>query len=245
MKTGVRILLAEDNPALLDLMRKGMEHLGDVITARDGADALRKISEQPPDLVVADYRMPNVDGAALFEKLRSAETTRQVPLIFVASRKDIEERLQLMAGAVEDYIVKPFFLKDLVSRAKKVVDRIRLEKLQRGATRPGVIQGRLEEMNVIDLCQSLEMGQKSCRLTLRSGERECSLFFQNGQILDASLGALRGDEAVYQIVLWNEGEFEIDFSMAPSRQTTTRSTQGLLMEALRLVDEANRSSVQS
>lgn len=245
MKTSVRILLAEDNPALLDLMRKGMEHLGDVITARDGADALRKISEQPPDLVVADYRMPNVDGAALFEKLRSAETTRQVPLIFVASRKDIEERLQLMAGAVEDYIVKPFFLKDLVSRAKKVVDRIRLEKLQRGATRPGVIQGRLEEMNVIDLCQSLEMGQKSCRLTLRSGERECSLFFQNGQILDASLGALRGDEAVYQIVLWNEGEFEIDFSMAPSRQTTTRSTQGLLMEALRLVDEANRSSVQS
>ncbi len=245
MKTGVRILLADDNPALLDLMRKGMEHLGEVVTARDGADAMRKISEQPPDLVVTDYRMPNVDGAALFEKLRSSEATRQVPLIFVASRKDIEERLQLMAGVVEDYIVKPFFLKDLVSRAKKVVDRIRLEKLQRGATRPGVIQGRLEEMSVIDLCQSLEMGQKSCRLTLRSGARECSLFFQNGQILDAKLGTLRGDEAVYQVVLWNEGDFEIDFSMAPSRQTTTRSTQGLLMEALRLVDEANRSSVQS
>lgn len=244
MKAGVRILLAEDNPALLDLMRKGMEHLGEVITANDGADAMRKVSEQQPDLVVADYRMPNVDGAALFEKLRNSEATRQIPLIFVASRKDIEERLQLMAGAVEDYIVKPFFLKDLVSRAKKVVDRIRLEKLQRGTTRPGVIQGRLEEMNVIDLCQSLEMGQKSCRLTLRSGEKECSLFFQNGQILDASLGASRGDEAFYQIVLWNEGDFEIDFSMAPSRQTTTRSTQGLLMEALRLVDEAHRSSVQ-
>ena len=245
MKTVVRILLADDNPALLDLMRKGMEHLGEVVTARDGAEAMRKISQLPPDLVVTDYRMPNVGGAALFEKLRSVEATRQVPLIFVASRKDIEERLQLMAGVVEDYIVKPFFLKDLVSRAKKVVDRIRLEKLQRGATRPGVIQGRLEEMSVIDLCQSLEMGQKSCRLTLRSAAKECSLFFQNGQILDASLGTLRGDEAFYQIVLWNEGDFEIDFSMAPARQTTTRSTQGLLMEALRLVDEANRSSVQS
>ena len=245
MKTGVRILLVEDNPALLDLMRKGMEHLGEVSTANDGADAIRKVSEQQPDLVVADYRMPNVDGAALFEKLRNSEATRQIPLIFVASRKDIEERLQLMAGAVEDYIVKPFFLKDLVSRAKKVVDRIRLEKLQRGATRLGVIQGRLEEMNVIDLCQSLEMGQKSCRLTLHSGGKECSLFFQNGQILDASLGTSRGDDAFYQIVLWNEGDFEIDFSMAPSRQTTTRSTQGLLMEALRLVDEANRGAVQS
>ncbi|HEY4684322.1 MAG TPA: DUF4388 domain-containing protein [Candidatus Acidoferrales bacterium] len=245
MKTGVRILLVEDNPALLDLMRKGMEHLGEVTTANDGADAIRKVSEQQPDLVVADYRMPNVDGAALFEKLRNSEATRQIPLIFVASRKDIEERLQLMAGTVEDYIVKPFFLKDLVSRAKKVVDRIRLEKLQRGATRLGVIQGRLEEMNVIDLCQSLEMGQKSCRLTLRSGGKECSLFFQNGQILDASLDTSRGDDAFYQIVLWNEGEFEIDFSMAPSRQTTTRSTQGLLMEALRLVDEANRGAVQS
>ena len=89
------------------------------------------------------------------------------------------------------------------------------------------------------------MGQKSCRLTLRSGGKECSLFFQNGQILDASLDTSRGDDAFYQIVLWNEGDFEIDFSMAPSRQTTTRSTQGLLMEALRLVDEANRGAVQS
>jgi DNA-binding response OmpR family regulator len=188
--------------------------------------------------------MPNVDGAALFEKLRNSEATRQIPVIFVASRKDIEERLQPLAGTVEDYIVKPFFVKDLVSRAKKVVDRIRLEKLQRAATRPGVIQGRLEEMSVLDLCQSLEMGQKSCRLLLRSAEKECSLFFQNGQVLDASIGTLRGDEAVYQVVLWNEGDFEIDFSMAPSQQTTTRSTQGLLMEALRLVDEANRGSAQ-
>ena len=70
---------------------------------------------------------------------------------------------------MEDFIAKPFLVKDLVRSTKKVVDRLHLEKLQKTASRAGVIQGRLEEMNMTDLMQSLEMGQKSCRLVVRKG----------------------------------------------------------------------------
>jgi CheY-like chemotaxis protein len=189
--------------------------------------------------------MSGLDGRQLYEKLRSRERTRQVPFIFVASRGDIEEKLRPLVDGVEDFIPKPFFLKDLMRLAKKVVDRIHLEKLQQRASRPGVIQGRLEEMSIPDLMQSLEMGQKSCRLTLRHGREQCELFFTAGQCKHARLGSLEGDEVIYKVVGWAEGEFEIDFNAASEQTTTTRSTTGLLMEAMRLLDEANRDAVKS
>ena len=84
----------------------------------------------------------------------------------MASRADIEERLRPLVDGVEEFIVKPFLVKDLVRITKKVVDRLHLEKMQKHAARPGIIQGRLEEMSMTDLLQSLEMGRKSGSLTL-------------------------------------------------------------------------------
>ena len=114
-----------------------------------------------------------------------AQQTKNVPFIFLASRGDIEEKLRPLVEGVEEFIPKPFFVKDLVRGAKKVVDRLRLEKLQKRAARPGVIQGRLEEMGMMDLMQSLEMGQKSCQLTIRHAGDVCELFFAAGQCTDA------------------------------------------------------------
>jgi hypothetical protein len=119
------------------------------------------------------------------------------------------------------------------------VDRLRLEKLQKKAARPGVIEGRLEELGITDLMQSLEMGQKSCRLTVRRGAEHCEMFFTAGQIKHARRGDVVGEDAVYPVVQWTEGEFEIDFTGASDQTTITRGTTGLLMESMRLMDEAN------
>lgn len=241
----VRLLLAEDNPMVRELVAKGLEPLCEVLIAADGADALLKVIDDPPDVILCDYNMPGLNGRQLFEKLRSREATRHIPFLFMASRADIEERLRPLVEGAEDFIAKPFLLKDLVRSAKKVVDRLHLEKLQQKASRPGVIQGRLEEMSMIDLLQSLEMGQKSCRLLVRKGKDRGELFFAAGQCRDAKIENLTGDDAVFKVVLWTEGEFEIDFNAAnaSSATTTTRSTTGLLMEAMRLLDEANRDTV--
>lgn len=241
----VRVLVIEDNPLVMNLIVRGMEPHCEVLTAADGADALIKVIDDPPDLIISDYKMPGLDGRQLFEKLRGREQTRNIPFIFVAGRSDIEEKLRPLADGVEDFIPKPFFLQDLVRLAKKVVDRLHLEKLQKHASRPGVIQGRLEEMSITDLMQSLELGQKSCRLTLRRGADLCEIYFVGGQCKHAEYGATIGDEAVYTAVTWTEGEFEIDFNATSNRATTTRSTTGLLMEAMRLLDEANRDVVES
>jgi CheY-like chemotaxis protein len=233
----VKVLVVDDNALILDLLMKGLMPHCDARAAADGADALLKIVDDPPDLVVCDYRMPGLDGRQLYEKLRTRQQTKLIPFIFLASRSDIEEKLRPIVEGVEEFIPKPFFLKDLVRRAKKVVDRLQLEKLQKRQVRPGVIQGRLEEMSIMDLMQSLEMGQKSCQLTIHRGEETCDLFFSSGQCKDARFGSVEGEAAVFQVVRWPDGEFEIDFNAAPARSTISRTTTGLLMEAMRLVDE--------
>ncbi len=239
---GVQVLVVDDNPTVRDLMCRGMESYCKVISASDGADALLKTVDNPPDLIVSDFRMPGLDGRQLYEKLRSREGTRNIPFVFVASRGDIEEKLRpAVGGGVEDFIPKPFFVADFVRQVKKIVDRLHLEKMQKHASRPGVIQGRLEEMSVTELMQSLEMGQKTCRLTLRRGGEAAELYFSAGQCKHAHLGSTDGDAVAYQVIGWLDGEFEIEFGMAPDRETTTLSTTGLLMEAMRLMDEANQS----
>jgi len=243
----VKLLLAEDNPLIRDLVTKSLEPFCEVVIATDGGDVLLKVVDEPPDVILCDYKMPGLDGRQLFEKLRGREATKHIPFLFMASRTDIEEKLRPLVDGVEDFIAKPFLAKDLIRLAKKIVDRLHLEKLQKRASRPGVIQGRLEEMSMIDLMQSLEMGQKSCRLRVQKGGETGELFFSNGQCRDAKIGSIIGDDAVYKVLLWTDGEFEIDFNAAnaSSNTTTTRNTTGLLMEAMRLMDEANRDAVPS
>jgi hypothetical protein len=100
-------------------------------------------------------------------------------------------------------------------------------------------------MSMIDLMQSLEMGQKSCRLIVQHDGAQGELYFAGGQCRDAKIGKVVGDDAVYKVVLWTAGEFEIDFNAAnaSTKTTTTRNTTGLLMEAMRLMDETNRDTV--
>src|SRR5271167_3446622 len=194
----VKLLLADDNPLVRDLIVNGMESFCEVETASDGADALLKVIDAPPDVILCDYKMPGLDGRQLFEKLRGREATRHIPFLFMASRADIEERLRPMVDGVEEFITKPFLVKDLVRVTKKVLDRLHLEKLQKQASRPGVIQGRLEEMSMIDLLQSLEMGQKSCRLLVKKADETGELYFASGQCRDAKMDNLVGDDAVYK-----------------------------------------------
>src|ERR1700756_1823096 len=243
----VKLLVAEDNPMVRNLVSKGLDPFCEVLVANDGADALLKVVDDPPDVILCDYNMPGLNGRQLFEKLRGREATRHIPFLFMASRTDIEEKLRPLVDGVEDFIAKPFLAKDLIRMAKKIVDRLHLEKLQKKASRPGVIQGRLEEMSMIDLMQSLEMGQKSCRLVVQHDGEQGELYFASGQCRDAKIGNVVGDDAVYKVVLWTAGEFEIDFNAAnaSTKTTTTRNTTGLLMEAMRLMDEASRDTVET
>ena len=101
-KTTVRCLLVEDNPLVLELVFRALEQVCDVMVANDGGDALLKVIDDPPDLILSDYKMPGLDGRQLFDKLRGREKTRHIPFLFMASRADIEERLRPLVDGVRN-----------------------------------------------------------------------------------------------------------------------------------------------
>jgi CheY-like chemotaxis protein len=240
MSSNVKILVVDDNPMVLGMLQQSLAAVGAVSTASDAADALLKAVDDPPDLMICDYRMPGMDGRQLLEKLKSRPATSGIAVILMANKADISERLA--QDSVEDHLEKPFFLKDAVRRIKRVVDRIALEKMAKAGSTDGILRGSLAQMNVIDLVQSLEMGRKSCLLTMTKGDEKCEIYFNQGQARHAIYGATTGDEAVFKVLRWTEGNFQIDFEGKTSQETTTLNTQGLLMEGLRLLDEAQRDA---
>jgi CheY-like chemotaxis protein len=243
MANDVKLLLVDDNPMVLNMLQQALTPFARVVAASDTADALLKAVDDPPDLVVCDYRMPGMDGRQLVEKLKSRPGTANFSAVLMASRSDIDERLSPQDVA-DDYLAKPFFLKEATRRIKRTVDRIALEKMAKTAPSDGVVRGNLSQMNVIDLMQSLEMGRKSCQLKLNYQGDKCEVFFAEGQVKHATYlspsGELVGDPAVFRVLRWTGGNFELNFEGTTDKETTQLNTQGLLMEGLRLLDEAQR-----
>ncbi len=243
MHSIVKVLVVDDHPMVLDLLTNALSSLAKVSTATDGADALMRVIDEPFDLVVSDYQMPGMDGRQLLEKIRSRAATSRIPVIIVASKADLTEKLKMLQDSVEDFVEKPFFVKEATGRIKRIIDKIALEKMAKEApASDGKLRGSLAQMNVLDLLQSLDMGKKTCLLTLTNNKDRCDIYFGDGQINHAVYGALKGDDAVYKILSWQGGNFQLDFNGQSSEQTTTRSTQGLLMEGLRLLDESARET---
>jgi len=246
MPANVKILLVDDNPMILEMLRRNLAELTfPVVTAPDGADALLKAIDDPPDLIISDYEMPGMTGRQLIEKLKGRANTARIPILLLASKGDVNEKLRMLQDAVEDFVEKPFFLKEAIAHIKKVIDKIALEKMTREAAGESTVRGSLAQMSCLDLLQSLEMGRKSCSLAITSNNDRCQMYFNEGQINHAVCGQLVGDEAVYKVLTWQAGNFLIDFTGASQEQTITRSTQGLLMEGLRLVDEASKDNVEA
>ncbi len=243
MSSNVKVLLVDDNPMVLGMLKQSLTALAEVSTANDAADALLKAVDDPPDLLISDFRMPGMDGRQLLEKLKSRPATAGIAVMLMASKADISERLSLQ-DTVEDYVEKPFFLKEAIQKIKRVIDRIALEKMARAASSDGILRGNLSQMNVIDLVQSLEMGRKSCQLTMTNGDDKCELYFAGGQVKHATYGSISGDEAVFKVLRWTDGNFQINFEGKTTQETTTLNTQGLLMEGLRLLDEAQRDTAE-
>src|SRR5437879_13481671 len=130
MSSNVKILLVDDNPMVLGMLRQSLSQLAIVSTATDGADALLKAVDDPPDLLVTDYRMPGMDGRQLVEKLRSRSTTSGIAVILLATKSDISEKLSVQDHTADDFVEKPFFLKEATQRIKRLIYLIALEKMQ-------------------------------------------------------------------------------------------------------------------
>src|SRR5205814_6590449 len=123
MQSNVKVQLVDDNPMILSMLRDALAPMAKVTTAGDGADALLKAVEEAPDLLVSDFRMPGMDGRQLVDKLKSRSGTSNVSVVLLATKADISEKLATQDHPADDFVEKPFFLKEAVQRIKRVIDK--------------------------------------------------------------------------------------------------------------------------
>ena len=116
-----RILLADDDPSLREVVRYALDRAGfEVIEAQDGKVALERFGRNAIDLVVLDVLMPELDG---IEVCRAIRKTSSVPIVFLSSRSEEVDKILGLEMGGDDYITKPFSPRELVSRVRAVLRR--------------------------------------------------------------------------------------------------------------------------
>ena len=118
------ILVVEDEPPLVEVLRYNLEKEGYLVNvAENGAQALSKVHESPPDLVILDWMLPELSGIEVCRRLREDPDSREVPVIMLTARGEEADRVKGLASGADDYVVKPFSPAELLARVRAVLRR--------------------------------------------------------------------------------------------------------------------------
>jgi len=119
------ILVVEDESALNDLLRAELESEGHVVRqARDGRTALQMVEEEAPQLVILDWMLPGLDGLSVARQLRQRHL---MPIIILTARSEEVDRVLGLEVGADDYLVKPFGMRELLARTRAALRRVELE----------------------------------------------------------------------------------------------------------------------
>ncbi len=134
------VLVVEDEDALAtlldyNLMKEGFR----VERAADGEEALLRVAEEPPDLVVLDWMLPKVSGVEVCRQLRAGAETRRTPVLMLTARGEEADKVRGLDTGADDYVVKPFAMSELVARIRALLRR----------ARPELVDERLEYADLV------------------------------------------------------------------------------------------------
>ena len=121
---GARILVVEDETAIQELIALNLSQAGHEATlVGDAQEALERVRDSLPDLVLVDWMLPGMSGVDLVRRLRANERTRSVPIIMLTARVEEADKLLGLESGADDYITKPFSIRELNARIKAVLRR--------------------------------------------------------------------------------------------------------------------------
>jgi len=120
-----RLLVIDDDPGLLRAVAETLRAEGyEVTTARRGSEALVRIAESLPDLIVSDIRMPGMDGYELVRNLRASARTRLIPIVFLTAKDETADRIAGFRSGVDAYLTKPFEPDELLAVVANILKRV-------------------------------------------------------------------------------------------------------------------------
>ncbi len=236
------LLLVDGDTRSLRVLEVSLRKAGFTVTpAASVSDALDKLELHTPDLIISETKFPtDLDGFELRRRVRGAPDWAEIPFVFLTAETAIEHKIRGLELGVDDYLTKPIYIKEIVTRIN-----ILLQKRQRAhfdERKDGVrFGGRVADMPVVDVIQTIEISRKSGVIQfVGNHDRQAAIYFRDGKVIDAEAGTLQGEDAVYRLLTWSDGEFEVVFRTVRRREAITTSSQGLLMEGMRRLDEWSR-----
>jgi len=236
------LLLVDGDARSLRVLEVSLKKAGFLVTtATNGRDALEKVRIARPDLILSDTEMPEMDGFELCRALKADAELAVIPMVFLTGQNAIEHKIRGLELGVDEYLTKPIYIKEILTRIRILLqkkERTSIEAKRDPNTR---FAGSLADMGVVDIIQTIEVSRKSGLVHFSAEEgRQATLYFRSGKVIDAEASHLQGEEAVYRLLTWSEGEFELLFRTVRRKETITNSTQALLMEGMRRLDEWGR-----
>ena len=228
------VLIVDDDEIWLHAIKKKMDKYKkafSVLTAEDGLDAVEKLKKNVISLVVTDMQMPRMDGLALLAHL--SENYPDIPVIVVTAYSTPKSKKAVLERGAAGYIEKPFAIENLI---QKITNSLKKE------SEGGILQSIPLEMFI----QLIEMEQKTCtiRVVNKSSNKQGVLFFKNGILLDARVADLQGKLASYEIFSWDKVTVSIQDSCALKEKRIEEDLQAILLDAMRLKDEADDVEAQ-
>ena len=224
--TAKRILVVDDEPNVVKSCVKMLEMENyEVRGTTSGAEAIALYKNEGFDLALVDLKMPDVNGLEVLAALREYDPSAAV-IIFTAygTKENVVEALRLGAS---EFLEKPVDTATLVATVHRVL----------GQGNGSVVRGDLRTLTLPSIVQINCTERNQARLRLKHGGQEGCIFFADGEIVHASLGAQVGDEVVYEILSWEDGDFELEMGVPSPQQSIVANWSGLLLEGIKRLDE--------
>jgi two-component system phosphate regulon response regulator PhoB len=124
-----RVLIVDDDPDIQRLVSYNLSQAGfDVAIAATGRKALEAVQKNPPDLIILDLMLPDVDGMEVCRSLRQRDSSRRIPIVMLTARSEEIDRVVGFELGADDYVMKPFSPRELVLRVKSIFRRMKEER---------------------------------------------------------------------------------------------------------------------
>jgi CheY-like chemotaxis protein/predicted regulator of Ras-like GTPase activity (Roadblock/LC7/MglB family) len=224
--TEYSILIVDANPDMIQQLSGILRANGfQVAATSSGDDALGIYKKDSPDLVLVNQELVDMDGLQLLSNLKSFDPKAMVVATAATADKDTIARA-FRLGAVE-FLEKPLESQFLVSKLRDLLAR-----------EDRALEGDLKMMSLASIIQINCEERNQAQLILNFQGEEGQIYFKDGELIHAESQNQTGEEAVYELLSWEDGSFRLRMGAKPSNRTIHKAWSGLLLEGMRRIDES-------
>lgn len=220
------ILIADGDPEYIQYLSGTLRANGFQTTGTSsGANALDQYRSQELDLVLADMDLADLDGLTLLEELRKFDSNAKVILTTNLASKELIARA-FRSGAL-DVLEKPLNFEFLTDKIRELVNR-----------EDRALEGNLKMMSLASIVQINCEERNQAMLRLNYQGRNGVIYFRDGEMIHAEANGKTGEEAVYELLGWEDGAFQVQMGAQPSLRTISTPWSGVILEGMRRIDES-------